>query len=394
MEKLTLTLFIFRMNSCWLCTEQFSTRKGLKLHIQTFHGRLSVICTFCDSETSFKRVSDLKVHVRKSHQQTAAGLPPGIFNEGHGFWWSLYPQDYQKVITRSDRSSSIACQIRTLVLDWAKRVNVPNRSREFFLSGWKEAENLAPSIIVCEPSTDIVSSSSLVQKPRTEIAPHHPQEMLDSVTLVDFNLDLFKADFVCGLKKIRVLFTPDLVEDKRAISSISRRPTSPNDELFKNFLPSSSTTDKELFANFLGIHRSLISSVLTQEVSMSSPRPAVIPEERPALPEGAGLFHMPDLSSRASTPLLDENPVVITLTPVADKCILSSETLKSPVKECVPLQETLSTVSDECLPSSETLKSPITECVPLQETLSTVSDECLPSSETFKPVVTECSPYQ
>ena len=243
------------------------------------------------------------------------------------------------------------------------------------------------------------------------------QEPMDGMSLVNFNIDILRADLVCGLTKSRVSFTPDLVDDKRAISAIRRRPMSSSKETFSSSHPSCPNEDKALFANFLGIHRFLISCVLIQEISMSSPVPAVVPNEMPALPEGAGLFHMPYLSSRSGTPLMDENlgdssssvmdlpvtlfpssvvtdspPPSVTAPPVVTDSLLSSLTVTPAVTDSQPSSLTVTSAVTDCQPPSVTAPPVVTDSLLSSLTVTQAVTDSQSSSLSVTSAVTDCQP--
>ena len=121
---------------------RFLAQKELKNHTAAVHGSLTFICPFCLSEEKlFKRVADLKSHVRNCHLGKTEGMPAELFSENNGYWGSVKPLKYSRLIKPTARDSKAAVQMRMLILDWTRQVKVQStRTRQDFLEGWREAE--------------------------------------------------------------------------------------------------------------------------------------------------------------------------------------------------------------------------------------------------------------
>ena len=152
--------------TCWHCNTSFLAQKELKNHLATVHGSLTVIGPFCLSEEKlFKRVYDLKSHVRNRHQGKTEGMPPELFSENNGYWGSVKPLEYSRLIKPTPRDSKAAVQMRMLILDWTRQVKVKNtRTRQDFLESWRETEastssprSLETPVKPTEPSTSVES---------------------------------------------------------------------------------------------------------------------------------------------------------------------------------------------------------------------------------------------
>ncbi|MCW4344682.1 MAG: hypothetical protein N0E48_15200 [Candidatus Thiodiazotropha endolucinida] len=205
-----MSLYDFRMTyDCWICSTVLQTSKLLKNHLGAVHGRLKVVCGFCSTvESTFKRVSDLKVHVRDKHSEKAGDLPPEMFSENNGFWCSLYPDDYRRIITPSPRSSEQAIYMRMTILDWAKDLKFkPSRSRGEFLAGWEDPKSFT--------LTDAADDNDDLDYFDVEEDPQ--------LVYVNFVPGGIFADIEKGIEKFRLLISDDIFKDTPSMRSLSRR---------------------------------------------------------------------------------------------------------------------------------------------------------------------------
>ena len=113
----------FRMD-CWHCGNIYRTQKILKNNVSSVHGGLTVICPFCQTEQTFKRLSDLKVHVRKFYESECSKMPAEMFSENNGYWCSVKPESYSRLVKLSSVESPVAVNMRLLVLQWSERLRV------------------------------------------------------------------------------------------------------------------------------------------------------------------------------------------------------------------------------------------------------------------------------
>lgn len=250
--------------SCWHCKESFPNQKLLKNHVATIHCGLTVVCPFCDrTEQRFKRVSDLKVHARKFHEQQVQKLPPGIFSENNGFWSSIHPSDYRQLIKPSARSSEQAIQMRTLILDWAKLMgSKASRSRDDFLHGWKEPETF--TLVIEDEEFD-----------------YFDQEEEPKLIYVSLIPGSIFVDVEKGNDKFRLVILDSIFRDNNSIRSLSRRMGG----LPSTALPFGSLDAKEdtqaahklQLCQFIGIKEEFVEKVLRKQIIMkrvlSSPPP-------------------------------------------------------------------------------------------------------------------------
>ena len=140
---LTRFLFCFREN-CWLCEGMFPTRTALVKHlISAEHRCLTVLCPWCKGKTkTFTRVSDLEVHVKKSHPDL--NLPKDRFSRTNGFYFAIYPHDYAKIAESVQvYESDAAYDVRRAVRNWAEGFADRKERTEKWNRGWKEGLKLA-----------------------------------------------------------------------------------------------------------------------------------------------------------------------------------------------------------------------------------------------------------
>lgn len=192
--------------SCWICPDKFLTQKHLKNHVCSIHGSLKVVCAFCTgTEVLFKRVSDLKVHARKQHQKELESLPTEMFSENNGYWCSLHPEHYSRLIRPTVRASPAAVMMRTLILDWTKKMGPKaSRSREEYLKGWQETDSLA----LPNPALDL-----------------DYLDVEDELHLRYINMipGTIFVDIAKGTEKIRLIISDGIFTDVQSMRSLTRR---------------------------------------------------------------------------------------------------------------------------------------------------------------------------
>ena len=148
--------------TCWVCQGKFASQKILKNHASSIPGALTVICPFCTKvEQKFKRVSDLKVHARKHHQEQMGDLPAELFSDNNGFWCCTNPKNYSRLIKPTTREHKAAVQMRILVLDWTRTMGTKaGISRKDSLEGWKATEEAVPLTLPLEPEETLTTLTS------------------------------------------------------------------------------------------------------------------------------------------------------------------------------------------------------------------------------------------
>jgi len=108
---------VFQMleKNCWLCPERFETTKMLKNHLSgSTHHQMEVICSWCpDKSIRYRRVTELKEHAGRVHREILKELPPDILSEGNGYYVSLHPDTYRRVVKPASSYSRQARELKT-----------------------------------------------------------------------------------------------------------------------------------------------------------------------------------------------------------------------------------------------------------------------------------------
>lgn len=246
------------------------TQKLLKNHMTSIHGSMTVVCTFCEkTEQRFKRVSDLKVHARKVHQAEMETIP----TENNGYWCSIHPGDYSKLVRPTSRSNPAAVKMRTAVLNWTKKMGAKtSKSRQAFLEDWQKTE-VAPAFTLTSEEEDSFDYFDLEDEPK----------------LLYINLipGAIFADLEKGLDKFRLLISDELFQETPSLRSLSRRMSS----LQPSSLPfgavdlqdDHSQEIKSHLSKFLSIKEDLVKRTLSKRVilkrALTSPKKNTTPKK-------------------------------------------------------------------------------------------------------------------
>ena len=262
--------------TCWHCNTRFLAQKELKNHLGTVHGSLTVICPFCFSEEKlFKRVSDLKSHVRNCHLGKTEGMPAELFSENNGYWGSVKPLQYSRLIKPTPRDSKAAVQMLMLILDWTRQVKVKNtRTRQDFLEGWKEAE----------------ASTSSSRSLETPVKPTEPIDYFDilnasTIQFISMVPGAVFIDLFSGTEKFRVTLLDKLFDSPNVneLRRLTRRTGEINSDAipFAGFqgIVDGNKEHRKFLADFLGIQQGLLETVLRQEGECQNTigKPAIAP---------------------------------------------------------------------------------------------------------------------
>ncbi|XP_050406942.2 uncharacterized protein LOC126822226 isoform X1 [Patella vulgata] len=142
--------------NCWKCTMVFKTNRERKNHMANReHGALRVVCPSCPRERLFRRsVPELRDHYQRDHPKVFTTLSKEFFSESNGFWLSINPADYLRIVSNTARSSDEARKAREMVRGWFDFVRGNSTKLKDFERGWDSASNKrdrAPTI-PCESS--------------------------------------------------------------------------------------------------------------------------------------------------------------------------------------------------------------------------------------------------
>ena len=97
---------------------------------------------WCQEETSFRRMVDLKDHVMARHGSKIELMPNSFLTENNGFWMANYPEVYARVISPSNENSVQAMKARIEVLEFLTKANHTARTKEQWILGWKCSKEL------------------------------------------------------------------------------------------------------------------------------------------------------------------------------------------------------------------------------------------------------------
>lgn len=127
---------------CWLCGDLSASRKDLKLHLMGRpHHIFKVICPFCHpQERTCNKISDLKKHIDKYHPGlTTTDTLKGWFTEAAGFYLSVNPYDYRRIIDPISPDAQIAKAIKESIRTWIPSITCPSRVLSDWEQGWAQS---------------------------------------------------------------------------------------------------------------------------------------------------------------------------------------------------------------------------------------------------------------
>ncbi|CAG2192919.1 unnamed protein product [Mytilus edulis] len=207
---------------CWLCPETYEKKKDLKSHAISEHSVCRVVCPWCvDSERTFGRMSELTKHSKRKHNDLTIDLLEGdFFTEPNGFWLAKRPDDYIRIITPSEWTSTIAIRTRAALLGWVeatKKKEGADKHKKTWEEGWKKA--LGHS----------VSSEQPTSSRKRKYSPSRP--LVDLPELAVVRIDLSSKGNIGFLRmkesSAEIWFKVEMVhwvmEDSRAKDNLVRR---------------------------------------------------------------------------------------------------------------------------------------------------------------------------
>ena len=133
---------VYKPEQCWLCPENFATRRDLKNHLgNSLHDVLKVVCPFCfEQEKTCRRIHDLKKHVESDHKSRFKRLSSSFFSENNGFWLAMKPDDYRRIITPSRRDTVEAQEARLEVHQLLTMNKALSRGKTEWFEGWRRVK--------------------------------------------------------------------------------------------------------------------------------------------------------------------------------------------------------------------------------------------------------------
>ena len=133
---------------------------------------MRVVCPRCtEGEITSYRIGDLKRHAVTKHGADSI-VSERFSTDGNGFYLSIFPEDYSKVITPAMPTSEEARTAMNLMRLWAEAVANPSRALQDWENGWKR-ENATPTREEPPP----YNPGSPVSSAQMPYSPTHPEMM-------------------------------------------------------------------------------------------------------------------------------------------------------------------------------------------------------------------------
>ena len=183
------------------------------------HSKMRIVCPWCyGEEKTYRGMSELQKHTEKRHQSLTDDVKTSsFFSEANGFWLSIHPEDYARLIKPTDHDTILAIRKRAAVSRWLERTGTSGGSRQQWEDGWKTHDK---------------SKKHIHEQPTSGNPPYTPSRP----SMEDHKVQLASLNF-CSSGNIAYLtskigngeiwFQADLSEkafdDKRAAESLIRR---------------------------------------------------------------------------------------------------------------------------------------------------------------------------
>ena len=169
---------IFRMSipsPCWLCCGTFGTKKELRANIGgANHLRIREVCPWCtEGERTSNHIGDLKRHAVTKHEADSI-VTERFFTDSNGFYLSIFPEDYSKIITPAIPTSQEARTAMNFMRLWKDGVANPSRTLQDWENGWKRG-NATPTREVpspYSPGSPVLSAQMHYSLTRPEMMSH------------------------------------------------------------------------------------------------------------------------------------------------------------------------------------------------------------------------------
>ncbi|KAL3867527.1 hypothetical protein ACJMK2_044724 [Sinanodonta woodiana] len=81
-------------------------------------------------------MTELKNHVERRHAVILKTLQPEFFSKSNGFWLSLQPENYKRIVSPNAWESTMAIRTRAAVLSWLEGIKRPTKGQKEWESGW------------------------------------------------------------------------------------------------------------------------------------------------------------------------------------------------------------------------------------------------------------------
>ncbi|XP_056011374.1 uncharacterized protein LOC130051967 [Ostrea edulis] len=383
--------------ACWLCPEKFKTNRDRKNHlISRPHERMRVICPFCPvrdgkREKSLRRMTDLKVHVLEAHKEErrVKGVPSDFFSEANGFWMSLHPVDYRKLINPNPWRSEAATRARMEMVTWTRNNSLSRRRLQELEQGWEVARSssLTPEeLFRPDYSEEMEEDPCPVTKKPRGYSPSKP-ELDEKFTIKAINIEggLLRVHVLSEEDEVfNVVMTTEASRNPQILSSVMRKSQTirrdPFFQLPSLFTPVKSPTLLKEMSKMLGVDERLVESIRKG----TSPPVYVPSSSSPAGSQESGILIQAaesrttlDPSSEKAEPLLAIPVATVTdISPSGDACPDPVQPAEAEIPTPpVVSQSSVSLSNSQALTSGESVLS--AEVFPVPE----LSDAVLPDFE-------------
>ncbi|KAK3088702.1 hypothetical protein FSP39_022557 [Pinctada imbricata] len=230
--------------ACWICKEQFKTNRDLKNHLVARpHERMRVLCPWCPSkdgrrDKTLRRMSDLKVHALENHKSVDISKFPGdFFSEANGFYFSLYPKDYVRIVNASSYRGESATLARGEILKWLENNRKPEKERHAWMKEWSDVRsesNKRPFTPEQDFTPDYEGGdSSSASKRMREYSPTRPQMKEWMVKNITFQGKGITVDIQGEKDNVyRLELKEGVQREPKIIASLLRRAEHSKEDLF------------------------------------------------------------------------------------------------------------------------------------------------------------------
>ena len=219
------------MADCWICTLKFASNRDLKNHMMPSHGTMRVICPWCPDEKTYKRVTDLRSHVKGAHPHQLAKYPADLISENNAIWFSLDPEGYSRLVKGTEWGSTSATHARVLVLEWISRTRRSTRRKDDWQRGWND---LKKAVLDSGVHPEALTPEGAFQ-------PDYDEEVLDTIMpsifytptapgieeLEVLNVSLVLGKFCVyvsqGNQTFKIILRDAILSDAKAITSLTRK---------------------------------------------------------------------------------------------------------------------------------------------------------------------------
>ena len=133
----------------------------LKYHVSSVHDRLKVIYAWCEGkELSFRKVVDLKAHMKSNHKSIMRDDPADCFGEPSCFWLAKHPKDYVRVIRRPSGTVQMPGSSGELSKSGGLKSRVTKT-----LAEWKEGWNSSGEPLLSQSRSPVLDPEDNISRP-------------------------------------------------------------------------------------------------------------------------------------------------------------------------------------------------------------------------------------